>query len=63
MLVLCGCAGVPKAAVQTAMQSEVDLMAELSAYIANDSKKSDDLKAAEAAKIKAHLDLVNALTR
>lgn len=62
-LCLVGCAGVPKAAVQTAMQGETDLMAELTAYVSADPKKSDDLKAAEAAKIKAHLDLVNALVR
>lgn len=62
-LAMSGCAGVPKAAVQTAVQGETELMAELSAYVQSDPKKSDDLKAAEAAKIKAHLDLVNALVK
>lgn len=65
VLVLClaGCAGINKEAVKVATDTEVDLMAELSAYVDQDSKKSDDLKSAEKAKIKAHLDLINALRK
>jgi hypothetical protein len=58
-----GCAGVSKPAVQTAFQGSTELMSELSAYIQSDPKKSDGLKASEAAKIKAYLDAVNALVK
>lgn len=61
--ILAGCAGVNKEAVRVATEKENELMAELSAYIQNDGKKTDDAKAAEAAKIRAHLDLINALRK
>lgn len=65
VLILCvaGCSGSGGAALKSEVQTENDLMAELSAYIQADTKKSDDLKKAEAAKIKAHLDLFNSLTK
>lgn len=60
---LAGCGGIDKAALREATDSEVELMSRLSAYIDADTKKSDDLKAAEKSRIKAHLDLINALRR
>jgi hypothetical protein len=62
-LMLTSCCSINKDAVKAATDSEVDLMTELSAYVDSDAKKSDDLKAAEKARIKAHLDLVNALRK
>jgi hypothetical protein len=65
LLLLClglsACCAGGGAPLKTEVDSENALMAELSAYIQADPKKSDDLKKAEAAKIKAHLDLFNSL--
>lgn len=64
LVLVAGCSSASKAApLKAEVESENALMAELSAYIAADPKKSDDLKKAEAAKIKAHLDLFNSLTK
>lgn len=56
-----GCCSVNTEPLKAEVDTENKLMAELSAYISSDPKKSDDLKKAEAASIKAHLDLFNAL--
>lgn len=58
-----GCCSSQAVPLRAEVESENALMAELSAYITADPKKSDDLKRAEAAKIKAHLDLFNSLTK
>lgn len=63
LVLVAGCCSVQSAPLKAEVQSENELMTELSAYIAADPKKSDDLKKAEAAKIKAHLDLFNSLTK
>lgn len=63
LALVAGCCTINKEAVKSATDTEIDLMTELAAYVSADPKKSDDLKAAEAAKIRAHLDLINALRK